>query len=257
MRKGPFFSSNGRCVEQPSASAECKPKVLKVSDTDMVLTSEGTGRTNKLEWKAPLETLTVGQEVTLTLNASSDYEGPLVGGWWNINGESEGKGDKAAGSAKNYRMTGSPDPHSATYTFKFTPGSDPYIQLSGGNDWSPEMWVLVTYKYERQSAGTNAATPTPGATVVPPPVAITNPPSSTSTFEHDTDRPGGDYRSFDLTSNDPALCAAQCAQEAQCRAWTYVLPGTQGPSARCWLKDRVPGPVAAQFAISGIRAGSR
>ena len=32
--------------------------------------------------------------------------------------------------------------------------------------------------------------------------------------EYDTDRPGGDYHSFDLTTNDPGLCAAQCAAVA-------------------------------------------
>ena len=73
-------------------------------------------------------------------------------------------------------------------------------------------------------------------------------------FEYGVDRPGGDYRNFELQFDAPGLCAGQCAQEAQCRAWTYVKPGVQGPKARCWLKNVVPPPVqGATFAISGLR----
>ena len=48
-------------------------------------------------------------------------------------------------------------------------------------------------------------------------------------FEYGVDRRGGDYRSFDLQFDAPGLCAGQCVQEGQCRAWTYVKPGVQGP----------------------------
>ena len=93
----------------------------------------------------------------------------------------------------------------------------------------------ITYAYEGEA---------PGA---PPPIA--------QGWEVDIDRPGSDYRSFDLPAADPSGCAAQCAQESQCRAWTYVKPGVQGPNARCWLKDRVPNPIrGATFAVSGIKA---
>ena len=80
---------------------------------------------------------------------------------------------------------------------------------------------------------------------------------SNPNFEYGVDRPGGDYRSFELEFDAPGLCAGQCAQEAQCRAWTYVKPGVQGPKARCWLKSVVPPAVAgAAFAISGLARGS-
>jgi len=49
------------------------------------------------------------------------------------------------------------------------------------------------------------------------------------------------------------LCAGQCTQEGQCRAWTYVKPGVQGAYARCWLKSTVPAPVRGAYAISGLR----
>src|SRR6476469_10023358 len=122
-----------------------------------IVLSYRTGRLNTLSWSAPPADLTVNGpdptkgEVELTLSASSDQEGPLVGGWWNINCEADknGKGDKSAGTSIGYRATGNSDPHSASYSFKFAPpaGREATIQFSGGNDFSPKLWVLVTYKY--------------------------------------------------------------------------------------------------------------
>ena len=75
-------------------------------------------------------------------------------------------------------------------------------------------------------------------------------------FEYGVDRRGGDYRSFDLQFDAPGLCAGQCAQEGQCRAWTYVKPGVQGPKARCWLKNVVPAPTRDGNVISGLRGAT-
>ena len=73
-------------------------------------------------------------------------------------------------------------------------------------------------------------------------------------YEYDVDRPGADYRDFDLSAPNPELCAAQCAQDGRCRAWSYVRPGGQGANARCWLKDQVPNAVAGVLkAISGVK----
>lgn len=54
------------------------------------------------------------------------------------------------------------------------------------------------------------------------------------------DRPGSDFSNFDLTAADPLLCEDACANASACVAYTYVAPGQQGPSARCWLKNAVP-----------------
>ena len=71
--------------------------------------------------------------------------------------------------------------------------------------------------------------------------------------EWNTDRPGGDYRSFDLAQADPQLCRRACSRESRCRAWTYVKPGTiQGPRPRCWLKDRVPVARSHNCCVSGV-----
>ncbi len=70
-------------------------------------------------------------------------------------------------------------------------------------------------------------------------------------FEYDTDRQGSDYLSFDLPVENPELCFARCRDDNQCQAWTYVKPGVQGPSARCWLKKQTPNPAPHNCCISG------
>jgi hypothetical protein len=50
--------------------------------------------------------------------------------------------------------------------------------------------------------------------------------------------PGSDYVSFDAPS--PQSCRNSCGGESRCQVWTWVKPGIQGPSGRCWLKDREP-----------------
>ncbi|MEO0544215.1 MAG: PAN domain-containing protein [Pseudomonadota bacterium] len=71
-------------------------------------------------------------------------------------------------------------------------------------------------------------------------------------MEDGIDRPGSDYRSFDLTAPAPALCQATCRDEQQCVAWTFVKPGVQGANARCWLKNPQPAQVANDCCISGV-----
>ena len=69
------------------------------------------------------------------------------------------------------------------------------------------------------------------------------------------DRMGGDYTSFDLPAADPALCEATCRDDGQCQAFTYVNPGVQGSSPRCWLKNVVPPQVASNCCVSGVVRG--
>jgi hypothetical protein len=75
---------------------------------------------------------------------------------------------------------------------------------------------------------------------------------SVSDFEPDTDRPGKDYRSFDLSAPDPNLCRQECIGDPKCKAFTYVKPGIQGPAARCWLKSEVPAAKAHSCCVSGV-----
>jgi hypothetical protein len=71
--------------------------------------------------------------------------------------------------------------------------------------------------------------------------------------EFSIDRFGGDYRNFDTAPDaSGAACRAACADENRCRAWTYVRPGYIGPSARCYLKDRITRPRHKPCCISGV-----
>lgn len=72
------------------------------------------------------------------------------------------------------------------------------------------------------------------------------------TMEAHTDRPGRDYRR-DTDVSSPEACAAICAGEERCRAFTWVQAGVQGPGPNCWLKAAVPVPATAHFAVSGIK----
>jgi hypothetical protein len=72
-------------------------------------------------------------------------------------------------------------------------------------------------------------------------------------LEYKTDRRGNDYTVFNLKDADPSPCEQRCAAEDQCMAFTYVKPGVQGPSPRCWLKSRVPPPKTDDCCVSGFK----
>lgn len=70
-------------------------------------------------------------------------------------------------------------------------------------------------------------------------------------FQPNVDRPGLDYRSFDL-GGGATICQSTCRGDRRCRAWTWVKAGVQGPSPRCWLKTAVPRAVRNSCCTSGI-----
>jgi hypothetical protein len=71
--------------------------------------------------------------------------------------------------------------------------------------------------------------------------------------EYSIDRPGGDYRNFDVArSPTGASCKEACEADKSCRSWTYVRPGYAGPAARCFLKDKIPRPRPKPCCISGV-----
>jgi len=85
--------------------------------------------------------------------------------------------------------------------------------------------------------------------------------SAQDSFSDNKDRPGGDYRSFDI-NGDAEACRETCERERQCRAWSFVKApsswhGLQRPSARCWLKNIVPPARANPCCTSGISGGQR
>ncbi|MGD9410643.1 MAG: PAN domain-containing protein [Desulfobacterales bacterium] len=72
-------------------------------------------------------------------------------------------------------------------------------------------------------------------------------------IEPETDRPGSNYRNFDLEQPDVDFCVETCRKDPRCKAFTYVNPGIQGPKARCWLKDAVPPAKPLSGCISGVK----
>ena len=49
--------------------------------------------------------------------------------------------------------------------------------------------------------------------------------------------PGQDYSLLVMKENRWELCRRACKDETQCRAWTFVNTGVQGPVPYCWLKQ--------------------
>ena len=80
-------------------------------------------------------------------------------------------------------------------------------------------------------------------------------PTYAVSMEPGVDRPGSDYRSFEIAAANPEYCRSACQSEAQCRAYTYVNPGVQGPNARCWLKSTVPAGTPRGCCVSGVKGG--
>jgi len=106
--------------------------------------------------------------------------------------------------------------------------SSPYNTLFPGSFWFPDV-----------AAGE------PGA-----PAGAPTPPTP-GEMRDGIDFPGGDL--YRVTG--PELCKRLCDLEPQCRAWTYVKPGVQGPQGVCWLKRSVSQPVQNPSCISGVKGG--
>ena len=48
--------------------------------------------------------------------------------------------------------------------------------------------------------------------------------------------PGGDSFNTPTVDDSGRQCAVTCVQNSECRAFTWVRPGVQGPGAVCWIK---------------------
>jgi len=82
--------------------------------------------------------------------------------------------------------------------------------------------------------------------------AQTPPPGHGVTYEPGTNRRGSDYTGFDVTG-DANVCRNDCANDGRCLAYSWVRPGAQGQSARCYLKSAVPPPTHDDCCVSGVR----
>jgi hypothetical protein len=70
------------------------------------------------------------------------------------------------------------------------------------------------------------------------------------------DRPGGDYASAPVANGDPAICAARCERDRNCRSWSFAYPSPSGQPATCWLKREVVSPVKSNCCVSGVRGAA-
>jgi PAN domain len=66
------------------------------------------------------------------------------------------------------------------------------------------------------------------------------------------DRPGADYANGPVVNGDPAVCAARCERDRNCRAWSFSYPSSSQP-AMCWLKHQVVPPAPSGCCVSGVR----
>ena len=86
--------------------------------------------------------------------------------------------------------------------------------------------------------------------VKPPPPTVQAHPRG---WEVHIDRPGGDYRNFPQSRNNPAECQEACQRDPRCRAWTSVQPDRRRGRAHCWLKDTVPAHNRDDRCVSGVK----
>lgn len=83
-------------------------------------------------------------------------------------------------------------------------------------------------------------------------MAVT-PAYSAGDLEWNTDRPGYDYKGFDLPLDNPLMCKEACAGEPACKAYTYVKAGVLSVNSRCYLKNAVPNSMQNTATISGVK----
>jgi hypothetical protein len=73
-------------------------------------------------------------------------------------------------------------------------------------------------------------------------------------FELRTDRPGADFRSFEMDRPEPSICQEACQNLKECEAFTYVRPGPNGETPQCKLKTMASEKVTDQdCCISGVK----
>ena len=96
-------------------------------------------------------------------------------------------------------------------------------------------------------------------TIASPPPPPTMHRAMTMTMEENTNYFGMDYNDGQLPREDcgPECCRDTCEKDPKCKAYTWVKPGVQGATARCWLKHSVPAKSTDYNTISGRKVLSQ
>lgn len=76
-------------------------------------------------------------------------------------------------------------------------------------------------------------------------------------FLRDVDMSGQDLTDFEVKTGGSAVCQRACANDAECKAYTYVKSTNLVPAGRCWLKSGAPAGRSAQCCDSGIKRPGR
>lgn len=117
-----------------------------------------------------------------------------------------------------------------------------YVKANATQGFAPRCWLKDAVP--PKVSDTCCASGVKGASPPPPP----------SVLEWNTNRPGNDFKDFDLPADDPQLCLNACMDDASCKVWTFVKANTiQGFAPRCWLKNAVPAKVADTCCVSGVK----
>jgi hypothetical protein len=120
------------------------------------------------------------------------------------------------------------------------------------------MYMLVDSS--TASASLDYATVTRQAFMIGKPLPSDNPntpgPSTISSGQTGPqvgiDRPGNDMTDFDLPSNDPDLCWAQCNATKGCTTWAFGISSVECPETpHCWLKSAASTPQTQPCRVSG------
>ncbi len=125
---------------------------VTASATSIVATTEENGKrgTSTMTWSGIPKQVKVGERVVLRMRAQGSPPG-RIGGWFNFN-NCTGKmyqNDGQVDTIEIQKPSGRPHGE-ALVEFDFAPGSNPYIQISGGAD-SNGRWALITWKYHKAS----------------------------------------------------------------------------------------------------------
>src|SRR6185369_134154 len=78
---------------------------------------------------------------------------------------------------------------------------------------------------------------------------------SSGGLEVNVNRRGGDYRDYELPSNNPNQCRDDCLNDSRCQSFTFLRPSYWGPNAHCFLKNSVPAATQEACCISGLKSG--
>lgn len=77
-------------------------------------------------------------------------------------------------------------------------------------------------------------------------------PAKAQMLEQDMERPGATYHRTAMGMAGPQACWRMCANDQNCKAWTWQRPGIAGPQAVCQLKTAVMPGQKSPCCVSGL-----